>query len=67
MADRIVIENDPVTVTCYGKKKKTNRLDAIAFYTDCAYCSEGAEFIRYAHILLDLYAGRKDPADEWDD
>lgn len=67
MADRIVIENDPVTVTCYGIAKKMNRLDAIALYTARAYCSEGAEFIRYAHVLLDLYGGRKDPADEWDD
>lgn len=67
MTDRIVIENDPVTVTCYGRTSKLKRLDAIALYTDSAYCSEGAEFIRYAHVLLDLYSGRKDATDEWDD
>lgn len=48
-----------VTTICYGKTETwKSRKEAIAFYTECFYCSEGSEHERYANILMDLQNGK---------
>ena len=57
--------NDLVTITCYGKAEKRRRDEAIAFYTEGIFCSEGSERDRYVSIVAGLQSGKKVVDDEW--
>jgi hypothetical protein len=50
---------DLVKVTCYGTTETMNRKEAISFYLNCMYNSEGAERDRYVNIYLKLLQGDK--------
>lgn len=55
---------DLVKITCYGETETRERKDALDFYLDCMYNSEGAERDRYVNIYLGLMAGQKVVKDE---
>lgn len=50
-------KKDIVTIVCYGHKKQMERDEAIRFYREGFFCSEGSEQNRYANILIGLYGG----------
>lgn len=50
---------DLVKVTCYGITETMERKQAISFYLNCMYNSEGAERDRYTNIYLKLLQGDK--------
>lgn len=53
-------KDDEVTTICYNDEKKWNsRNDAVSFFKECYYASEGSERERYANILMQLSSGRK--------
>lgn len=58
------MEQDLVKITCYGKKQVMKRKEAIKYFLDCMYCSEGSERERYTIIYLGLLAGHKVVSDE---
>lgn len=52
------LKDDKVTVICYGKEEIwDSRYEAIEFYTDAMYGSDGSERDRYVNILGDLECG----------
>ena len=53
------MKKDLVKIICYGKEQIMERQEAIKFYLDCMYCSEGAERDRYVNIYLGLLDGEK--------
>lgn len=55
-----------VKITCYGQTKEyKTRQEAIAFFRECYYGSEGAEQARYSKILMDLmFTDSNDIVDE---
>lgn len=47
-----------VTCICYGQKQTfKSRSDAIRFFTECMFNSEGSERDRYCTIVEKLYRG----------
>lgn len=55
-----------VRITCYGQTKEyKTRQEAIAFFRECYYGSEGAEQARYSKILMDLmFTDKNEISDE---
>lgn len=48
-----------IKVICYNKERTwEDRNEAIRFYRQCAFSSEGSEQRRYVNILSDLYANK---------
>ena len=61
----IMLTDNSVTITCYGKTQKwEDKKDAAHFYWGCMIGSEGAERDRYVNILSQLIAGETDCRDE---
>ena len=58
------VDDDIVTITCYGKKETRTRSDALAFYKDCMRACEGSERDRYCNIVMDLEDGKTECSDE---
>lgn len=58
------ISNDIVAVTCYGKTEKMRRQDALDFYFDAMYATEGAEHERYETIYFQLLGGEMEASDK---
>ena len=58
--------NDIVTIICYGQVVHKNRSEAIDFYTDGIFGSEGSERDRYVSIVQGLRAGKKLVDDNWE-
>ena len=57
--------NSPfVTVVCYGKTKRMNREEAIAFYAEGVLNCDGSEKARYANTLAQLCLGEDECSDE---
>ena len=53
-----------VNVLCYNEWKHwDSRNDALAFYRECADCSEGSERERYVNILFGIMDGRRNVSD----
>jgi len=57
------MKNDIVYVTCYGKREKYKRQDAIDFYLKAMRCSEGSERERYTNVYLGLLDGLTEVSD----
>ena len=57
------MKNDIVYVTCYGKREKYKRQDAIDFYLEAMHCSEGSERERYTNVYLGLLDGLTEVSD----
>ena len=54
------MKNDKVTITCYGKTKVWNRIDALSFFlVGMASCDPGSsECGRYTKIYTELKMGK---------
>ena len=60
-----IYKKGKVKTICYGKEKTWNeREEAISFFTEGIYNSEGAEQQRYIKILTDLKSGKSICSDE---
>lgn len=60
-----IYKKGKVKTICYGKEKTWNeREEAIAFFTEGIYNSEGAEQQRHIKILTDLKSGKSICSDE---
>lgn len=55
-----------VKITCYGQNKEyKSQLEAVAFFKECYFGSEGAEQERYTRILMDLmFTDKNEISDE---
>ena len=58
-------KNNTIITICYGRKKEWKDInDAIIFFLDCYYSSEGNEKNRYEKILSKLFNGNTICSDE---
>ena len=56
--------NEEVEVTCYRKKEKKTRKEALQEFYRGMMCSEGSEHERYETIFFQLLAGYTECSDE---
>lgn len=64
MLERILDQTvDVVKVTCYNRTELMERNEAIEFYKDCMFNSEGSEQDRYTNIYMMLSEGLKEAND----
>jgi len=57
------MKNDIVYVTCYGKREKYKRQDAIKEFLEAMRCSEGSECERYTNVYFGLLDGLTEVSD----
>ena len=58
------MNEDLVTITCYGTTSVLPRREALKLYAEAMAASEGHEHLRYSHIHECLRAGDKVITDE---
>ena len=64
-AERMAHTADPVTTICYGKEDKWNdRWEAVDFFMEGVYASDGSDRDRYETILKRLLARERVCSDD---
>jgi len=56
---------NPVEVTCYDETKTWERDEAIEFFTEGMFATEGSESERYRNIVRKLQSGLTKVDDNW--